>query len=249
MLAKVFEQGADAVVLDLEDSVPAELKPKARSLVRKALDAQPAWVRINRPGTDAAQADLAAVADAATGLRLPKVESPADVAWVAARAPARPLACTIESARGVLEAPAIARAPGVVQLVFGSADLAAELGVDPLDAEPLRTARSQVVLAARAAGLAAPVDGAYLGPDGDGLRAACLEARRLGFGGKSAVRPHQVAVINEVFAPNAGELDWARRVLAAFKTSGGTATKLEDGELVDLPVATRAQRILERELR
>lgn len=244
LLGKVFLAGADAVVLDLEDAVPAGLEAEARRLVAGVLRERSAWVRINRPGTPEASADLEAVGELAEGVRVPKVESAADVAWVAARAPGRPLGCTIETARGVLAAPEIARAPGVAHLVFGAADLAAELHVEP-GPEPLLHARSAVVLASSAAGIEAPVDGAYTGPDGEGLREAALHARALGFGAKSAVRPHQVPVINEVFTPGEREVSWARDVLAAFEAAGGSATRLPGGEMVDLPVAARARRILE----
>ncbi len=244
LLARVFDAGADAVVLDLEDSVTPGLKAAARRLVAAALRERSAWVRINRPRTREAEADLEAVGEFAAGFRVPKVESGEDVAWVAERAPGKPLGCTIESARGVLAAPEIARSPGVAHLVFGAVDLATELGVEPAP-EPLFHARSEVVLASGAAGIRAPIDGAYTGPDGEGLREAALHARRLGFGGKSAVRPQQVPVINQVFAPDEREVSWAREVLAAFEAAGGSVTRLRGGEMVDLPVANRARRILE----
>ena len=244
LLGKVFEAGADAVVLDLEDAVPAELKASARGLVAEVVSERQAWVRINVPRSPLAEADLAAVAASAAGLRLPKVESEADVAWVAERAPGKPLACTIESAAGLHRAAEIAAAPATSMLVIGTADLAADLGLGG-GWEPLLYARSHLVLVSRVAGIAAPCDGAFTGPDGDGLRKAAEHARRLGFGSKSAIRPHQVPVINEVFAPNDQELAWARSVVAAFASSGGAATRLDDGTLVDVPVARRAQRLLE----
>jgi citrate lyase subunit beta/citryl-CoA lyase len=80
--------------------------------------------------------------------------------------------------------------------------------------------------------------------DLDGLRAEASRARRLGFSGKSAIHPGQIPVINEVFGPTAAELDWARRVLAAFEASGGAATGLDDGEMIDVPVAERARKLL-----
>jgi citrate lyase subunit beta/citryl-CoA lyase len=244
LLGKVFDVGADAVVLDLEDAVPPDLKEAARGGVATILREKPAWVRINAARTAAAEADLAAVAAGAIGLRVPKVESAADVAWVAERAPGKPLACSIETAVGLVNAIEIASAAGTRLLVFGAADLAADLRLGE-GVEPLLFARSQVVVASRVAGIGAPVDGAYSGPDGEGLREAAQLARRLGFGGKSAVRPHQVPIINEVFSPTTDELRWARTVIEAFAASGGAAARLEDGELVDLPIARRARQILE----
>jgi citrate lyase subunit beta / citryl-CoA lyase len=244
LLGKVFEVGADAVVLDLEDAVPHDLKQTAREVVAAVLGRNPAWVRINPPRTPEAEADLAAIGRLALGLRLPKVESAADVAWVAERAPEKPLACTIETAVGLVRVFEIAAAPATDMLVLGAADLAAELRLGD-GVEPLLFASSQIVGAARAAGLAPPVDGAYTGADGDGVRQAAQLARRLGFGSKSAVRPHQVPIINEVFSPTEDELRWARNVIDAFEASGGAASRLEGGELVDLPIAKRARQILE----
>jgi citrate lyase subunit beta/citryl-CoA lyase len=245
LLAKVFEAGADAVILDLEDAVPPLHKTRARQMVVEVLRGQPAWVRINSPGTAEAEADLAAVGEAAAGIRIPKVETAADVEWVARRAKGKPLACTIETARGLVHAVEIASAQGTQILVLGAADLAADLRLGD-GFEPLLYAQSTLVVASRAAGIGPPVDSTYTGPDGNGLRLAAQLARRLGFGGKSAVRPHQVPIINEVFSPTATELQWARDVLAAFEASGGAAARLPDGSLVDLPIANRARQVLER---
>ena len=83
LLAKVFDAGADAVILDLEDAVPPDAKARARAMVADALPANPAWVRINGSQNDTAAADLAAVGDSAFGIRIPKVETVDDVRWVA----------------------------------------------------------------------------------------------------------------------------------------------------------------------
>ena len=113
LLGKVFDAGADAVILDLEDAVPPEHKAAARRNVADALvTIPPAWVRINAARTPLADADLNAVATLAHGIRIPKVESVDDVRWVADRAPGKPLICAIESAKGVANAIAIAAAAG-----------------------------------------------------------------------------------------------------------------------------------------
>jgi citrate lyase subunit beta / citryl-CoA lyase len=246
ILGKVFDAGADAVLLDLEDAVPAGLKETARRQVVEVLESHPeAWVRINAARTEQAAADLEAVAGRCAGLRVPKVESAGDVAWVAERAAGLPLTCGIESALGVVRAFEVASCAPVRELAFGGADLALDLGVAGGWEETLY-ARSALVVASRAAGRSAPVDGVFtdLG-DLAGLRAAAQRARRLGYFGKSALHPRQVPVINEVFQPGPEELDWARRILEAFERSGGAATRLEDGEFVDAPVAERARRLLE----
>jgi citrate lyase subunit beta/citryl-CoA lyase len=101
-------------------------------------------------------------------------------------------------------------------------------------------------VASRAARLEPPIDSVYARLDDDaGLRAEAEFARSLGFFGKSAIHPRQLAILHDVFTPSAGELEWAEIVLDAFDRAGGEATKLADGEFVDLPVADRARRLLE----
>src|ERR1700737_3800605 len=111
LLAKVFQAGADAVILDLEDAVPPQSKSIARSMVAEVLVDRPAWVRVNAPRSAECAADLDAVGGRAAGIRIPKVETARDVEWVAERCPGAPLICAIETARGVLAAQDIASAP------------------------------------------------------------------------------------------------------------------------------------------
>ena len=244
LLRLVFDAGADVVLLDLEDAVPPDIKDRAREMVAAVAGARPCWVRVNRPRSELCQRDLEALAGSALGLRIPKVESAEEVAWVAERAPDVPLDCTIESARGVLAAYEIASAPACALLSFGGLDLAVDLGLGGGGDETL-FARSYLVTAARAAGKPPPSDGVHpLLDDDDGLRKEAEAARRLGFFGKSALHPRQVPIINAVFAPTPEELAWANKVLSAFEASGGAATRTADGEFVDLPVAERARRLL-----
>lgn len=246
LLTRVFDCGADEALLDLEDAVPPQMKGKARQMVAEAAAARPCWVRVNRPGTDECAQDLEALVGKVTGLRLPKVESAADVAWVASRATGVPLDCTIESACGVLHAYEIASAAGCALLSYGGIDLAVDLGIGRDEAQ-LDYARSAMAIAARAAGKPPPSDGVHPRlQDDEGLRRECEAARRLGFFGKSAIHPRQVPIINQAFSPTPSELAWAESVLAAFEASGGAATRLADGEFVDLPVAERARLLLNR---
>jgi citrate lyase subunit beta/citryl-CoA lyase len=232
------------VLLDLEDAVPPAAKDRARALVAEVAAHKPCSVRVNRPRTDACRRDLEALAGVVRGLRLPKVESAADVAWVAELAPGLPLDCTIESARGLLAAHEIADHPTCASLAYGGLDLAADLGIAGGERETL-FARSYLVVACRAAGKPPPSDGVYpMIDDDDGLRKEAEAARRLGFFGKSAIHPRQVPIINQAFTPTAAELAWAMRVLSAFEASGGAATKLPDGEFVDLAVAERARQLV-----
>ena len=246
LLGKVFEVGADRVLLDLEDAVPANLKDRARELVAAVAAAKPCWVRVNRAQTEECERDLAAVAGLVSGLRIPKVESAGEVAWVAERAPGVLLDCTIESARGVLNAFEIASAPACSLLSYGGLDLAADLGSFPGEQETLY-ARSYLVIAARSAGKPQPSDGVHPQlEDDEGLRQEAEAAKRIGFFGKSAIHPRQVPIIHSVFAPTREELAWAQQVMWAFEQSGGAATKTASGEFVDRPVAERARQLLER---
>ena len=240
----MFGAGADIVLLDLEDAVPHIYKDRAREMVASVAAESGCWVRVNRAGSDECARDLEALAGSVAAFRVPKVESAADVAWVAERAPGVPIDCTIESARGVLAAFEIASAPACTFLSYGGLDLAVDLGIPGGETETL-FARSYLVLATRAAGKPPPSDGVHpLLNDGEGLRKATEAARRLGFFGKSAIHPRQVPIINEVFSPTPEEVVWATKVLAAFEESGGAATQTPDGEFVDVPIAERARQIM-----
>jgi citrate lyase subunit beta/citryl-CoA lyase len=244
LLSKVFDAGADVVLLDLEDAVPPDIKDRAREMVAAVAGRHTCWVRVNRAGSEECRRDLEALAGLVAGLRVPKVESAADVAWVAERAPGVQLDCTIESARGVVAAFEIASAPACELLSFGGLDLAADLGTAGGNQESL-FARSYMVVAARAAGKPPPSDGVYpMLNDDAGLRAEAEAAKRLGFYGKSAIHPRQVPIIHQVFAPTPQEIAWAKDVVAAFEKAGGAATRTAAGEFVDMPVAERARRLL-----
>lgn len=245
LVGKVFEAGADAVMLDLEDAVPPEDKDRARAMVAAVLGEHPSWVRVNLPRTDLCAADLDAVGDATYGIRIPKAESAEDVAWVAERAPGKPIICAIESARGLLAAAEIAAAPGVRFLAMGGVDLRRDLNAEAGNLQTLY-ARSHIVVASRAGGLEPPIDSVYprLGDDA-GLKEQAEFARSLGFFGKSAIHPRQLPILHEVFTPSEEDVAWAREVVAAFEAARGEAFQLPSGEFVDVPVAERARRMLE----
>jgi citrate lyase subunit beta/citryl-CoA lyase len=245
LLGKVFDAGADAVMLDLEDAVPPDAKDTARAMVADVLAVREAWVRINAVRTYTCEADLEAVASRAAGIRIPKVESAEDAQWVADRVPATPLICAIESARGVMAAAEIATVQGVRHLSVGGVDLRRDLNAGDDNLQTLYV-RSHLVVVSRAAGLEPPIDSVH--PrlnDEEGLREQAAFARSLGFFGKSAIHPRQLPVLHDVFTPTEDEVAWAREVLDAFRSSGGEALRLPSGEFVDLPVADRASRMLE----
>ena len=254
LLDRVFTAGADALMLDLEDAVPPAAKDLARRMVAAKLADPPAatpsgpvraWVRVNAARTDLCASDLDAVAADAYGIRIPKAESPEDVAWVADRAPGKPIICAIENARGVLAAQEIAAAPGVRHLAMGGVDLQRDLNTTGGNSQTLYV-RSHLVICSRAAGIEPPIDSVYpYLQDTEGLRQQACFSRSLGFFGKSAIHPSQLPIIHTAFSPRDDELHWARGVLRAFDEASGAAIRLPGGEFVDLPVAERARKILQ----
>jgi citrate lyase subunit beta / citryl-CoA lyase len=257
-VAKALAAGADAVVIDLEDAVPAARKDAARELTvallaERASAAGPAgpavWVRINPPGTDAGRRDVAALAGVpADGLRIPRAEEPDAVREVADRT-GRPLQLLLESARGLWRAYELATAhEQVVGLGLGEADLAADLLVN--GDEGLAWARGAVVVAARAAGLASPVQSVWTDVDDtDGLRASCRAGRKAGFFGRSVIHPRQIDVVHEEYTPSAEEIRGAEEIahIAAESAERGEVAALgPDGRFVDPAVVARARVVLDR---
>ncbi|MEC3980714.1 HpcH/HpaI aldolase/citrate lyase family protein [Amycolatopsis sp. H20-H5] len=244
--AKAATAGADLVLCDLEDAVAPADKDAARAAVAAFVREQGAAVRVNAVGTPWHERDLAALAGAA-GLRaivLPKSE--VETATAIAAVVGVELYALVESARGVRDADRLAEVPGVTRLLFGNLDFGLDAGVSPSDAteRELLYARSRLVIASRAAGLVAPVDGVCTDLDDAGLvRDSAGRARALGFGGKLCLHPRQVAAVNEAFAPTEKELDWARRVLEAAGESGAAVRVA--GEMIDAPRLALARRLLE----
>lgn len=239
--AKAAASGADAVIVDLEDAVAAEAKAAARDALDTSFTDLPVFLRINGEGTPWHENDLtAAAALPLAGIILPKAEAGEGLARLA-MASRVPVLALIETARGLAEARRIAALPGVERLIFGSVDFCADLGCAHTR-EALLGARSELVLASRLAGLAAPVDGVTTVIDeAELITADARHALDLGFGGKLAIHPRQIAPIFAGFRPGAGEIDWANRVLA----SGDGAVSV-DGAMVDEPVRIRARAVLAR---
>jgi citrate lyase subunit beta/citryl-CoA lyase len=245
VVAKAMAAGADAVVLDLEDAVPPQHKTAARRVVREALHRTAALARINPVGTPECAPDLEAVADRAHAIRIPKCERPEDVAWVATMAPGVPLICAIETARGVLAAAEIATVDGVQNLSIGGVDMRTDLRAGPGN-QPMAHVRSHLVVVSRACDLDPPIDSVYARlDDPEGLASETRFSRDLGFFGKSVIHPRQIPVVHEAFTPTQVEIEHARSVVAAFNASMGAATRTDDGEFVDTPVAVRALRLLD----
>ncbi|URI09936.1 CoA ester lyase [Aquincola tertiaricarbonis] len=246
-IAKALASGADAVVVDLEDAVPPEAKATARAQLQAWLEgpqAAPVVLRINGCDTQEFGDDLALCRHPqVAAVMLPKAERPEDIARVADTG--RPVLALVETAAAIDALRAIASAPGVQRLVFGSIDFQLDLGIDG-EGEELLFFRSQIVLASRLARLQPPVDGVSTALDDEALlRADSERARRLGFGAKLCIHPRQVAAVNAAFTPDAQAVQWAQRVLQAAADAGGAAVAL-DGRMIDKPVILRAQDILAR---
>ncbi|MEV0645973.1 CoA ester lyase [Phytomonospora sp. NPDC050363] len=252
---KALASGADAVILDLEDAVAAPNKAAAREAAAAYLAkprAVPIQVRVNDLTGPDVGADLAAVANARglTGLRLPKVQSGGQVCELAARVAELTvrepeLHCLIESASGVEAAHEIATAhPWVRSIGLGEADLSADLNV--ADEAGLVYARSRIVVAARAAGLAPPAMSAFTNvSDMDGLAVSCVRGRALGFLGRTAIHPKQLAVIAEAFRPADPEVEKARVLLSAMAGAdarGSGTVVLADGRFADRAMIAAAER-------
>lgn len=256
MYPKALACGADIVCVELEDGVGPAHKDAARANML-AIFAEPQAddgieriVRVNGLRTPDGLADMAAIVQAAhrpPALMLPKVKGPEEVAMVAETFdelgdPMR-LQIIIETNAGLEAAHEIARSSDRVDsLLFGGVDLAADLRCANAW-EPLLFARSRVVHAAAAAGIDA-IDVPWLDlQDMDGMRAEARKSADLGFTGKGAIHPRQIAVLNEVFSPSADEIAYARKVAAAFaETDSGLV--VVDGKLIEKPVLRTVSRIL-----
>jgi citrate lyase subunit beta/citryl-CoA lyase len=238
------------VILDLEDAVAATDKDVARANVRSWLRAgNVAMVRVNAAGTAWYAEDVAAIQDLDCAVMLPKCEHPDQVAGLhAALGGAVPIVALIETAQGVLDARGICAAAGIARMAFGSADLAAQLGVDPADTNAMQHARSHLVLAAAAAGIAGPVDSPSFDLTDETIwRAEAAHARGLGFTAKLCIHPRQVPVIDASFAPTEAELTWARAVLDSADDPVNGAVTTVGGSMIDAPVVARARRLLSRQ--
>ena len=269
--------GADALIVDLEDSVLPENKARARGLTVEYLKARPKsgragqlWVRINSLDSALALADLSAVVAAAPdGVMLPKAEGPTDVARLsfyleALEAQAGiaigstrvlPVATETAAAPFNLGAYSAARLSRLAGLTWGSEDLATALGASTnRDASgewafTYRLVRSLTLMGARAAGVQ-PIDTLYADfRDEKGLYAASRASRAEGFTGRLAIHPAQVAAINECYLPSAEEIEHARRVVAAFEASPGSGAVGLDGKMIDIPHLKQAQALIEQAAR
>jgi citrate lyase subunit beta / citryl-CoA lyase len=268
MLAKAPTYGADALIFDLEDSVPVAEKAKARALAREFIGRHKTentiYARVNALPTGMLEDDLDAIAvDGLAGIRLPKAESAAAVRTVdgilgtlererGLTPGSIRISPSLESAQGVWFAYEILSAsPRVRSVTCGTAqdgDLQTDIGYTwTAEGNEVLYLRSRVLLAARAAGVEHPLDGSYANiRDPEGLRICCEAARKLGYRGKTAIHPKQIETINRVFMPTDDELNYYHRVIEAFDAAieRGSAATTVDGKLVDYAMVGMAKRVI-----
>lgn len=270
-LGKGAESGADALILDLEDSVAPDRKSVARGMVADYLAARPGqigpelWVRMN-PLAEGGLDDLVAVVRAGpAGVMVPKPDGPGDLLRIShildalerrdgVTTPIRLLPVATETARAPFALSAYADA-GLTRLwgmTWGAEDLSSALGArtnkgpDGAWAPTYKMVRSMCLLAAKAAGVEA-IETLYADFRNEaGLIADCQEAAREGFTGRIAIHPAQVAAINAAFTPSDDEVAHASRVVAAFNSAPGIGVVGLDGRMLDIPHLKQAQRILEQ---
>lgn len=262
--SKAINCGADAVTLDLEDAVAYSQKEAARETLKSVLSQPPPaklFVRINSAGSKYILDDLEAVVGLPVdGLMLAKAESSGEVLkvdWLLGLMEERkgiPQGKTsiipfIESAGGILRAAEIAACtPRIKALAFGGVDFSQELGLRyPAESDGMLFARGQLVIASRSAGIAPPLDTVF--PDIKNtakLESEAETARKMGFQGKLVIHPAQVDRVNRIFTPAPEEIEYARKVVAAFDEAEGSGTAViqVEGKMVEYPIYRRALELL-----
>ena len=270
-MAKALESGADAVLFDLEDSVPIAAKAEARGLVARAIDgaagrAAPALtVRVNAAATGMQDDDLAAIVrPGLEAVFMPKVETTAEVQHAAARLDRleaergmKPgtveIVLMIESALGVYRCYELINAsPRVATTCIGGArdgDLQTDLGCGwSIEGIEMMYARSKILLDTRAAGKAWPLDGVFSDlEDEAGLIQDTRLSARLGYVGRTVIHPRQIAPVRRAYAVPEADVQYYQRVVSEFEAveKQGTAAITIDGRLVDYALYQRAKRVLE----
>jgi len=269
-MSKASQSGADALILDLEDSVVPDARPDARRLSREfASGKADVWIRINPIGSADAMADLEAVMPSApTGIMLPKARSAADARTLADALDTLERANEIEVGTTQIlplcsERPEalftldsyIDATPRLSGLTWGAEDLSAAVGATENRDEdgnwlaPYALARSLCLFAAAASEVAA-IDTVYTDyRNSGGLAIYAANSRRDGFSGMLAIHPDQVDVINRAFVPTAAELERAQRIVELFDANPGAGTLGMGGEMVDRPHLVKAQRLLQLAIR
>jgi len=269
---KALGLDADAVIIDLEDSVAVSDKAATRPLAAEALRRPRAcrgYLRVNAPSTPFCFRDLVETLHPnVDGVVLPKIESAADlhaIDWLIASLerehglaegsidvmPIIETAIGVQRIDRILQARSLrtyAAAWRVKRVAFGAADYANDIGLEPTLEEPeLADARARIVLASRAAGLENPIDSPWFHlREKEAFGRALERSRRAGFQGRLCIHPDQIAPVNAAYAPSGDEVARAERIVAAFEAAEakGAAAIQVDGQMVDYPVVHRARAVL-----
>lgn len=259
-VAKAASRGADVVILDCEDATPAQLKERARDLVR---DLTPSLVeqgcavavRVNALASDWGLDDLDhGLCPELCAVVVPKVERVDELDAIAARLdaaglPALGVIAGIETALGVADARALLAHPRVIGAYFGAEDFVTDLGGRRTTSNiEVVHARGAMVLAARLAGVPMLDQVVTDVRDDERFRTEASDARSMGYAGKLCIHPNQVALANDAFTPSDAELDRARRLLAAYAdgTAAGLGAISFEGQMIDEPLAARARSLIAR---
>ena len=250
--SKAFASGAQGVIIDLEDAVGLDDKPKARDLLKQHWssisdsDKQRLVVRCNAPGSPFYAADLVLLKELQVPcLMIPKTETRDHINGAAEELANTAFIPMIETPLGLHHLNEIASSQQVLRLALGNFDMQVELGISCDEHETeLDTARFMMTLASKLAQIAPPIDGVTPAMDDEvKIFAHAQKAKRFGFGAKLCIHPRQIPVVKQAFTPTPQEIDWAQRVIAADQASGGQAAKV-DGKMIDRPVVMLARRIL-----
>jgi citrate lyase subunit beta/citryl-CoA lyase len=265
---RAYARGADAIVLDLEDSIPPREKAAAREMVPEAIQlagrgGADVMVRINKP-FELAIADLdAAIRPGLAGIVFPKVEAAVEVQiidrLIAEREMARGLpvgqievAVLVESALGVQHMAEIACAsPRIVAISLGAEDFTRDIGVEPSESgEEQEYGKGMVIVAARLAGIQPQGLSSTLAnfTDLEGLARSASRAHRIGFKGASCIHPAQVPILNQSFSPDPAAVEYAYRVINVYEETeaAGRASVSLDGKMIDIPIVERARTLVAR---
>lgn len=265
MLSKAMGFTPDALVPDLEDSVPVEEKAHARDITASFLaplaQAGPLVIpRVNALDSGLLEDDLAAVVGPhIAGVSVGKIQTPDDIDRIADLiAPLEERAGVpvghvklipwIETARAIVHVYEICLAsPRVIGVAFGAEDFTHDMGIERSeDDSEVAYPRSAMCVAARAADVLALDTPYFRFRDPEGLQCNALASKKIGFKGKFAIHPAQIDLINATFSPSPAEIDYARRVVAAFEEAerAGRGSTSLDGKVIDVPVMKRARALL-----
>lgn len=245
-IAKARESAADLVILDLEDAVAEADKESARAAAVEAVEEpwdKPVAIRVNGAGTQWHAGDVqAATRSGADFIVLPLVSDADEVTAISGRT-GQPVLAMIETARGVMEADKIAKQ--AAGLIVGTNDLKNDLRLpEAAGRREMRFAIQQVVLAARARGIAA-YDGVYNNlQDLEGFAIEASESHRLGFDGKTLIHPKHIEACQQAFMPSEADIDRAKRLVAACEGTSGAISF--EGEMVEAMHLASARRLLAR---